>query len=453
MNLETNTWQVGESKAPLPPLVPGAPIIGNALSLAADSSRFLVGLYQEYGPIFRIRIFNQIVTVLAGLEANRFAAQQGRDVFTNHDVFIDLVNSLGSPKNMAALEGEEHKFFRSTAHNGYSRAALAAAMPKIVDVITNFLAHQKPGAVFDVFPTFQRLISLQLGRVAADFYADDDIDELQRFMRYLMNVYLAGAWPRFVLNFPSYKNAQRNAHEFARKVVAHHQANPPSDNRPRDLIDDFLQAHNENPERMPMNAVHAAALGPFLAGQDTVAGTSAFMLYAIISNPEIYAPVQKEVDVLFANGIPAAADFRNAEALHNTAIETMRRYPVAPFMPQHVSQSFEFHGYRIERGQPVYVAQSLTHFMPEYFEDPFTFNIDRPKPKAQTFAPFGVGPHTCIGAGMGELQIMLHIAALLHQAKYSMEPANYQLKTKTLPPAPAKFRLKIVEKRIHGEAK
>jgi cytochrome P450 len=197
-----------------------------------------------------------------------------------------------------------------------------------------------------------------------------------------------------------------------------------------------------------MHAVHAAALGPFLAGQDTVAGTSAFMLYAIISNPEIYARVQTEVDALFANGIPAATDFRNAEALHNTAVETMRRYPVAPFMPQHISQDFEYSGYRMEKGEPIYVAQTITHFLPEFFEDPFTFNIDRPKPKAQTYAPFGVGPHTCIGAGMGELQIMVHIASLLHQAKYELAQPNYILKTKTLPPAPANFRLKIIEKRI-----
>jgi len=41
---------------------------------------------------------------------------------------------------------------------------------------------------------------------------------------------------------------------------------------------------------------------------------------------------------------------------------------------------------------------------------------------------------------------------MLHQAKYSMEPVNYQLKVKLLPPAPANFRLKVVEKRHQSEA-
>ena len=447
MNLESELWNIGDTQAPLPPLVPGAPLVGHALSLAKDPVRFLVRLYEKYGPVFRIRIMNQTVTVLAGLDANRFAAQQGKNIFTNHDVFVDLANELGSSKNMIMLEGDEHKFFRKTAHDGYSRSTMAASMPHVVDVVTDFLSQQKPGSTFDVFPTFQRLISLQLGRVSANIKADEYINDLQTFMRYLLNVYLAGSWPRFFLKSPRYLRTKSIAHEFARKVVSDHQANPPSQDRPRDLIDDFLQAHQENPDLMPMHAVYAAALGPFLAGQDTVAGTSAFMMYAIVSNPDIYARVQHEVDILLANGVPDISEFRNAETLHNTAIETMRRYPVAPFMPQHVTQTFEYGGYRIESGQQVYVAQGLTHFLPEFFEDPFTFNIDRPKPKAQTFAPFGVGPHICIGAGMGELQIMLHVATLLHQAKYEITPRDYQLKTKPLPPAPANFHLKLVEKR------
>ena len=442
MNLESELWRIGETQAPLPPLIPGAPLVGHALSLAKDPVRFLVGLHENYGPVFRIRVMHQTVTVLAGLDANRLAAQQGKQIFTNYDVFVDLANELGSSKNMIMLEGEEHKFFRKTAHDGYSRSAMAASMPHVVDVVTDFLSQQQPGSTFDVFPTFQRLISLQLGRVSANMKADEYINDLQTFMRYLMNVYLAGSWPRFFLKSSRYLRTKNSAHEFARKVVSHHQANPPSQDRPRDLIDDFLQAHQEHPDLMPMHAVHAAALGPFLAGQDTVAGTSAFMMYAIVSNPDIYARVQHEVDLLLANGIPDISEFRNAEALHNTAIETMRRYPVAPFMPQSVTQNFEYGGYRIESGQQVYVAQGLTHFLPEFFEDPFTFNIDRPKPKAQTFAPFGVGPHICIGAGMGELQIMLHVATLLHQAKYEITPRNYQLKTKPLPPAPANFHLR-----------
>jgi cytochrome P450 len=101
---------------------------------------------------------------------------------------------------------------------------------------------------------------------------------------------------------------------------------------------------------------------------------------------------------------------------------------------------------------PVYVAQTLTQFLPEYYDNPFEFNIDRPKGPAGTMNPFGVGPHTCIGAGMAELLVMINVAALLHHAKLQLSPSNYQLKMRLIPPAPAKFRVKIIEKKRVGSS-
>ena len=59
--------------------------------------------------------------------------------------------------------------------------------------------------------------------------------------------------------------------ELARLVVSKHQNNPAGENRPRDLIDDFLQAHTEHPELMPMHAVLAAALGQLQTSAPQVA--------------------------------------------------------------------------------------------------------------------------------------------------------------------------------------
>jgi cytochrome P450 len=166
----------------------------------------------------------------------------------------------------------------------------------------------------------------------------------------------------------------------------------------------------------------------------------------------LYERVQKEVDRLFANGQPQAEDFRHAEALHLTAIETLRCYPVAPFMPQTTTQAFEYNGYQVVANSPIYVAQTLTQFLPEYYDNPFEFNVDRPKGQAGTMNPFGLGPHTCIGAGMAELLILINVAAFLHHAKLQTSPINYQLKMRLIPPAPSKFRIKIIDKKGFGSS-
>src|SRR5258706_9399703 len=98
MTVETNLWSIGETKAPLPPLVSGAPIIGSGLSLAKEPVRFLTGLYQKYGPVFRIRVFNQIVTVMAGLEMKKITPPPGKKVFINQKVFFFFFSTLRTSK-------------------------------------------------------------------------------------------------------------------------------------------------------------------------------------------------------------------------------------------------------------------------------------------------------------------------------------------------------------------
>lgn len=440
-------YEIGASGAPLPPLVKGMPLLGNALSLGQDPVRFLLKSYQQYGSIFRIRMFGKAVTVLAGKEANLFAQQEGSKVFSNHEVFIGLVRELGTTKNLANLEGAEHNLFRRTARAGYSATTMKQQTSEALDFAHHFIDTLPIDSAFDVFTTLQKLTSLQLGKILAHIDGAEYIGDLQKFMNFLLYIHVSSLLPKSLMHLPTYKRAKVRALEIAQKIVAYHIENPPSENRPSSLIDDFLQAHAVDPVAMPMNAVIAASLGPFLAGQDTVAATTAFMLYAILSNRHLYERVQSEVDRLFANGRPQAEDFRHAEALHLTAVETLRRYPVAPFMPQTTIQAFEFNGYQVTANSPVYMAQTLTQFLPQYFDNPFEFNIDRPKAPPGTLNPYGLGPHACIGAGMAELLILINVAAFLHSAKLQMSPTNYRLKMRVIPPAPAKFRVRIIERK------
>src|SRR5258705_7610347 len=149
----------GSTGAPLAPLVNGIPLLGNALSLGQDAMQFLLKSYQQYGSIFRIRIFGKAVTVLAGKEANLFAQQEGPNVFSNQQVFIGLVQELGTTKNLANLEGQEHHLFRRTAHVGYSATTMKEQTSQALDFAQQFIDKLPVNSAFDVFTTLQRLTS------------------------------------------------------------------------------------------------------------------------------------------------------------------------------------------------------------------------------------------------------------------------------------------------------
>ena len=206
---------------------------------------------------------------------------------------------------------------------------------------------------------------------------------------------------------------------------------------------------------MPEADLKIAALGPFVAALDTVPSTCSFMLYALLKHPEVLAQVQTEADRLFARGEPTWEGLQEMDATHRAAMETMRMYPVAPLLIRTVTNAFELGGYRIPAGEHVIIATTVPHYLPECFSEPQRFDIERytqaraEHRRPEAYAPFGLGPHRCLGNGFAEVQMAVTMATLLHEVELALVPADYTLKTTQVPlPSPNKsFRVRVVRRK------
>src|SRR4051812_37507223 len=107
MTTDQTSWHGSSVSVPLPPLVPGLPILGNALPMAGNPLQYFVEQYRRYGPIFRIKVLNKPYTVLGGLEANRFLIS-GNEVFSSHEALSGMGRELGTEKLLLAMDGPEH---------------------------------------------------------------------------------------------------------------------------------------------------------------------------------------------------------------------------------------------------------------------------------------------------------------------------------------------------------
>jgi cytochrome P450 len=142
-------------------------------------------------------------------------------------------------------------------------------------------------------------------------------------------------------------------------------------------------------------------------------------------------------------------------ALHGTAMETLRRYPIAAGHFATVAKHLTLAGYRLEPGAEVFVAMTVPHFLPELYPEPEQFDIDRfhaPRNEHRqegAYAPFGMGDHICLGAGIAEIQLMVTIATLFHDYQLAIHPPAQKVRIENRPtPAPSKdVRVKIVAKR------
>ncbi len=439
--------------APLPPLVPGFPVMGSALSMARNPLQFFLTQYHRYGPIFRVRVLNQEYTILGGLEVNQFLVN-GDEVFPSKVAFAALSREYGTERLLPAMDGPDHLRRRRLQRGSYSRERLYARMPEFMRLTEEMLRGWKPGDEIAVFRTLQRIIVQQLGLVLLNRPPQNAFDAVRTLVQVNLFVTILGFIPPFPLRWPGYLQAKARVVNLCAEIIEEHRAIPPTQRIP-DLVDDLLAERDEDGNPFSDRDIIGEMMGSFFAGMDTVSGTCSFMLYAILKTPGLLAQVQEEVDRAFSGGSFDSRCLRTMPVLHATALETLRRYPIAPVTPRTVGQPFECAGYRLEPGARVFLVNGLTHFLPEYFPEPERFDIHhfdsdaRKSRPANAFAPFALGAHTCLGAGLAETQIMVLISILLHTFELALDPPGFEVKMLFRPaPTPgAKFRVKVLRRR------
>jgi cytochrome P450 len=213
----------------------------------------------------------------------------------------------------------------------------------------------------------------------------------------------------------------------ADEMIAAHQSSPPTCPRP-DLVDDLLAAVAHDASLMSKQDLRIAVLTPYIAGINPVAHTLSCLLYALLTHPQILASVLAEVnDCIDQEGLSLKA-VRKMERLRYSIWEALRLYPFAPVLQMTALQAFEFDGCRVKPDTAVVLATTVPHFLEKYYAEPFTFDIDRYRPhraehrQPGAFAAYGVGSHICLGAGFAEDQMLLTMAALLHNTSMQLAP-------------------------------
>jgi len=440
--------------APLPPLAPGLPLLGHAREMYRNPILHMRDLYYRFGPIYRVRVPGREFTIMGGIEANQMLARTGDEYFISGPLFGDFGREMGTRQFMIALDGEEHTRLRRLMRNGYSRQALLPHLDEAVDITRRHIASWPVGGQVTVMDAMQRIVTEQIGALVIGHAAADYFEDLRIFMVTVLRTLVVKSWPRIMLKRPAYLRAKERIFGLARDVLEEFR-NLPEEQRPRrNLIVDMLEYRDEHGAPMDEDALVAATVGPYLAGLDTVAGTLSFMVYAFLKHG-VWKRLTAEADALFAGGIPDMNALRQASVLHAAVMETLRMYPVASFTPRAVAKPFVFCGHRVERGAQVLIANGLTHFLPEFFPNPDTFDLERhlePRKEyrqAGAFAPFSLGPHTCLGAGMGEVQMMTIIATVLREVELALDPPDYQVQQALTPiPSPGfGFRVRVVRRR------
>jgi cytochrome P450 len=431
------------------PHAKGYPLLGNTLSMLSNPALYLAKQYQLLGSVFHIQAGFKKYVVLAGEDANKFLAKEDSVLLESHTLFGGFADAVNTDVMLTAIDGEPHKHMRRLMRPGFSRSAAVPHIQTMVNVVNDYAHTWQPNQEIAVLETMRRIVVDQLGLITNSMKPTDYFNDILYFINTMLNTEVLRMYPKFVRSLPRFRQARQRLLQLKKEVLEWHHQNPPT-NRPRDLIDDMLDGLRPDGEPFSDDDWFNLAVGPYFAGMDTLASTMAFFMYSMAKNPAVMAQCKQEADALFATGKLAIEDFRKIETLHAAALETLRLYPATPFTPRVVAKDFEFGGYHFTTGTEVMFAQTATHFLPEYYDNPEVFDIrhfsgDKNGRIANVFTPFTVGSHSCLGAGLAEVQMLVIMATLLHVADFELINPDDEIQVHTLPlPNPGKnFRLRI----------
>ena len=424
---------VKQDRTTRPPLARGLPVLGSVFSLLGDIRAFLTEQYLELGPVFRIHALNRKLTVLAGVEANLFANEEGTKFLTSGPDWTSMVNAMGAERAITNMDGPDHLRLRQATSSSYTRSFVEQNIDKVVEITRREISEWSLDEPVPALYAFQRISADLLGTLSAGVPSQAYLDDLITLVRTILLVHLAHKRPSLVQHTPRFRRIRKRIEAFIPEILATHEQEQPG-NKTRDLVDDLLALQRSDPEFLPDHDLKAAVLTPFFAALDSLSSICALMAYTLVNHPDLRERMTEEADKLFANGGPDVNALRQMDVTRRIAMETLRMYPPIPALVRASSKPFDFGGHHISEGETIILGTTVPHYLPQFFPDPEHFDIDRYLPERMehrqpgAFAPWGVGAHSCPGNGFAEAAIEVTMLTVVHDLELALHPADYQLK-------------------------
>lgn len=410
----------------------------------------------EYGPVFQINspLSLDPMIFLVGSHINRWVHRHSRMYLDSGSYLRGLESAYHASGLLPSLDGADHFRLRKSLRASYSRSRLENSISTVYDCARQHMASWKVGDAEGAVTLARNLMNAVLPPYLVGVNTDDVFDDLVDYKIRALKTQVVNVLPKWLLKTPGMKRKAKSVDVLRDRIVDSHTPALRS-GCPRDHADDVLSLHHSDPTFLPEANLRFQFSAPTLAA--VYAGDQlSFMLYAMVSQPEMYELIQEEATSLFADGDPLPADFlpSSLDVTSRFMMECLRLYPTVAMSVRNVVNTCVVDGYELPLGARVHLAQTSTHYMDDLFPDPHKFDIDRYLPsrgehRTPGYAPYGLGTHSCMGSQLVELLLAVCLTMMAHHYTFEIRPANYKLKIDPFPSmCPKKrFKLKVVEQR------
>jgi cytochrome P450 len=440
---------------------PGGNTFTRTLRMARDPLPILLAGYEEYGPIFTLRLLHTKVVFMLGPEANHYVTVSHPENFHwRESSFGDLIPLLGD--GLLTIDDDYHDQVRATMMPAFHREQVAASVEAMIDEATPALEMLRTGEIVDIYEWMRRLamrIAMrallgldpdEAGKGAAaaehferalEFYG---IDFALRFLRGP-----GSPWRRMLAS-------RKVLDEIVFSEIAHRRQSP--DSGRMDVLSLLLDVRDEAGEGFSDREVRDQLMTLMFAGHDTSTSTLTFMMYELARRPDVIGKLQEEQDLVLGGEVPDIEKLeREMPYLDQVLDEVLRLYPPAWIGPRRAVREFEFNGHTVPDGAYLNYCSWASHRIPEFFPEPEAFRPERFTRERKAalprgaYVPFGGGKRICIGKRFGQIEVKLVATMLLQRMRLDLLPGR-TMTVRQMPTLSPKGGLRMrVTPRHHGD--
>ncbi|XP_046475935.1 cytochrome P450 302a1, mitochondrial [Neodiprion pinetum] len=212
----------------------------------------------------------------------------------------------------------------------------------------------------------------------------------------------------------------------SRKIESMKQTSSPTEKQ------SLLEMYLSNPN-IDEKDVIGMACDMLLAGMDTLANSTSFVLYHLAKNPEVQEKLHREsINLLPTTDKPIDGDVLNNATYTKAVIkETFRMNPISVGVGRILQTDAVLNGYHVPEGTVIVTQNQVICRLEENFNDPIKFKPERwiREGEASSDAPFnpflvipfGHGPRSCIARRLAEQNIQIFLLRICRDLKFSWE--------------------------------
>jgi cytochrome P450 / NADPH-cytochrome P450 reductase len=441
----------------------GLPLIGNVAELSRDTPvQSMMRMARRYGPIFRIRLFNRSMILVSSQELAAELCDDKRFDKGLHPA-LEQMRALGGDGLFTAYSGEANW---GKAHRlltpAFGPLGLRGMFDRMLDIASQLVVKWErfgDKAVFDVADNMTRLTLDTIALCAFDYRFNSFYQiEMHPFVAAMLGA-LHGAAdrarrPDALSRLMWWRDRRVEADAavvrgVADQLIAERRRDPMLGQR-ADLLDVMLTAQDRvTGEKLSDENIRSQLMTFLIAGHETTSGLLSFAIWFFLTNPEVLAAAQAQVDNVLGADPPTIEHLARLRYIEQVLMETLRLWPTAPAFALRPLQPTVIGGrYEVTPDDILLLLLPMLHRDPAIWDQPEAFRPARFAPKnleklpPHAWKPFGTGRRSCIGRGFAMQEAALVLAMILQRFDISLADPDYRLKVgETLTMKPVNLRI------------